>query len=75
MILLNSVLACSRAFRVLRAWRSYVLGVTHEMACLACFKKLACLVCLKLMKCFLDLLEQGALVNCGLCQIKKIILN
>ena len=32
---------CSRAWSVLRA---LVLGMLHEMACLACFKKLACFI-------------------------------
>ena len=31
--LLNGVLACSRALRVLRAWRARVLGALTRLAC------------------------------------------
>ena len=47
-----------RASKNWRAWRALKIGVLHKMACLAC---------LKLIKCFLDVFDQTALVNCGLC--------
>ena len=59
-------MARSRALRALLAWRAYVLGVLHKIACLAC---------LKLMKCILDVFDHGALVNCGLYAVQQIILN
>ena len=37
--LLNGVIALSSAFQALRAWCAQVLGMLHEMACLACFMK------------------------------------
>ena len=79
--LLNDVLACLLALPALRAWRAHMLGVLGMLTCLACFMKLrawrasknrrACLLhkmtCLKLMKVFLDVFDQEALVNGGLC--------
>ena len=50
-----------------RALRVRVLGVLQKIGVLGVLHKIACLVCLKLMKCFLDVFDQGALVNCGLC--------
>ena len=40
-----------------------VLDVFHKMTCLLFFEKLARLACLKLTKCFLDVFDQGAIVN------------
>ena len=74
--------ACFTCLACSRVWRARVLSVLtclacfkklaclacfKILACLVCFKKLACLACLKLMKCFLNVFDQAALVNCGLC--------